>query len=100
MMRTIDVASWEAFEKKVNTIEAGKASDSASPVLFRGLSDSRWPLSTTLERHGHFFKAYGYLAFLRHRGFPSPFLDVETLAFRGVGNLAQVVALVSLAGSR
>lgn len=123
-MQEVDVNDWEDFERHVS--ELRRRHDAAS-LLFRGLGDSRWPLTTTLERNGYVgmlfadyyrivaaskpqietftnaswdipeypeierlgheydefslhlafgkFQGYGYMAYLRHHGFPSPLLD-------------------------
>jgi hypothetical protein len=42
---------WETFEHKVKELRAKYRSES-SPLLFRGQSNSEWPLTTTLERSG------------------------------------------------
>jgi hypothetical protein len=119
-----DVGNWEDFESRIRALRQQYPRERA--LVFRGLGDSRWPLTTTLERHGskgmpfadyygvisssepqirtfaattwdeiesyvdiserssgYYFerslsgglKAYGYMAYLRHQGFPSPLLD-------------------------
>lgn len=124
MMHDADVADWEDFERRVNDLRRQYPKHRA--LVFRGLSDSTWPLKTTLERHdnnvsmpfaeyyrvisaaephirtftettwdpietypeierlaseyefepwGGKLQAYGYMAYLRHQGFPSPLMD-------------------------
>jgi hypothetical protein len=126
VMHEGDVADWEDFERRVADLRAKYPA--RRKLAFRGLSDSTWPLSTTLERHGNEnmpflnyygvislaephvrtfttttwdqieeyeeisklaadyeplnsliwgsqLKAYGYMAYLRHLGFPSPLMD-------------------------
>ncbi len=45
-----DVADWEEFERRVKDLQQQYPHHRA--LVFRGLSDSTWPLTTTLERHG------------------------------------------------
>jgi len=51
-MQKIDVPTWDAFEAQVKELRQHPGNES-SPLLFRGLSDATWPLTTTLERAGH-----------------------------------------------
>lgn len=52
-MPSINVRSWESFEKKLKTIrESERQAERRTEFLFRGLSNSAWPLATTLERAG------------------------------------------------
>lgn len=124
-MNEIDVRDWDDFEQQIKELRMQYAT---RPLLFRGVGDSKWPLTTTLERYddsemsfaryyraiatseahvasfvtstwesidiypgieelasqydafdlhlwGGKLKALGYMAFLRHHGFPSPLLD-------------------------
>lgn len=124
-MHEIDVNNWEKCERRIKELRQQYAT---RPLLFRGLGDSKWPLTTTLERHesgemsfadyyrvisasepqiqtfvntrwdkietypeieilareydafdlhlwGGRLEAFGYMAFLRHHGFPSPLMD-------------------------
>ena len=126
MMQEIDVKDWEDFERQVRDLRQQYAEHRA--LVFRGLGDSTWPLTTTLERQEHVempfadyyrviaasqpqiqtfttttwdeiatypeieklvreydafhlhlwggqFRGYGYMAYLRHLGFPSPLMD-------------------------
>lgn len=56
-MKTIEVATWEEFEKEVdelNELNRQKKANSHHPIsdfLFRGQEDSNWELKTTLERY-------------------------------------------------
>jgi hypothetical protein len=50
-MEEIDVSDWGEFEAQLQNVR-GSVGDQASPLLFRGHGDSRWPLTTTLERAG------------------------------------------------
>lgn len=56
--RERDVNSWEEFEEQLGHIRK----QATSQLLFRGQSDSHWPLSTTLDREpngqGTLFKNY------------------------------------------
>ncbi len=125
-MEQIDVESWEAFEQQLQVLRQKHRKHRA--LVFRGLTDASWPLTTTLERYsdgempfmgyyraisasepqirtftrtewdpidsfpdvdkiasqydsfdlhlwGGQLKALGYMAYLRHHGFPSPLLD-------------------------
>jgi len=126
-MQEIDVPDWEEFDRQIQQLR--QQHPDPRTLLFRGLADAKWSLTTTLERHdnpGMLFKdyyrlicasesqiqtfiraatwdkietypeiealafeydkfdlhlwggklaAYGYMAFLRHHGFPSPLLD-------------------------
>jgi hypothetical protein len=127
-MQEIDVADWETFENQLNEIRRVEASGGRTArFLFRGVTDSYWPLATTLERRAggagmrvsDYYKvislaqpeiesftekvweieqwpeveellrkrddwyfrtfpeprAFSYMVFLRHHGFPSPLLD-------------------------
>lgn len=51
MMHEIDVQDWKDFERQVNKLRQQHASHRA--LVFRGLGDSTWPLTTTLERQGN-----------------------------------------------
>lgn len=46
-----DVADWEDFEHRVRDLRQQYPKD--RQLVFRGLGDSTWPLTTTLERHDH-----------------------------------------------
>jgi hypothetical protein len=46
-----DVGDWEDFERRIKELRSKYPSDRA--LVFRGLSDSTWRLTTTLERHGN-----------------------------------------------
>src|SRR5450631_2753548 len=46
-----EIPSWEAFEQQVRDLRA-ELGRHATTLLFRGQSDSQWPLATTLERAG------------------------------------------------
>lgn len=124
-MKKFDLQNWEEFQQKAAQLR--DRYPSRSSLLFRGLGDSMWKLTTTLERYGcaemafaeyyrliaaskseietfthtawdiaedleienlareyyafdwHLwlgkFRALGYMAYLRHQGFPSPLLD-------------------------
>jgi len=48
-MNDIDVPDWDVFKEKVKKLR-GKFPDESSALLFRGQGDSRWRLTTTLER--------------------------------------------------
>lgn len=125
-MNEIDVKDWQDFETRIGELRQQQAR--AGMLLFRGLGNSAWPLTTTLERFtggiempfadyyraigtaqpqvetftgerwdideypaiekmaneydafdlhlwGGRLKAYGFMAYLRHHGFPSPLLD-------------------------
>jgi FRG domain len=52
MVQVIDVSTWEEFEEKLKDIRLTHTSR-FFPLLFRGHSDSRWALDTTLERINH-----------------------------------------------
>jgi hypothetical protein len=53
-MQTINVKSWQGFGKKLDDIRKTEhAAGREVEFLFRGHSNSAWPLSTTLERCGH-----------------------------------------------
>lgn len=129
MVQIIKADSWEVFESKIAKLQEKQAENPGlyGKLLFRGQSDSGWPLATTLERNAPIgmefreyyrtiswikseietftgnkwdapeygeidrlvqeydkfslamtfgrFPAYGYMAHLRHHGFPSPLLD-------------------------
>jgi hypothetical protein len=125
-MEQIDVETWEAFEEQLTKLRRKHRRHRA--LVFRGLADSQWPLTTTLERYtdwempfmgyyrtiaasepqirtftrtewdpidsfpdvdkiasqydsfdihlwGGQLRALGYMAYLRHHGFPSPLMD-------------------------
>jgi len=126
-MQTVDLPSWEAFEKSLGDLVSDQARRRSKPnltvsdLLFRGHGDSSWQLRTTLQRYAPqltrlsdyyryasrikpqietYFErewnipdapeydkflqesagfiglpAYDYMIYLRHHGFPSPFLD-------------------------
>jgi hypothetical protein len=46
-----DISSWEALQDELRELRSAWP-DGASPFLFRGQSNSEWPLTTTLERQG------------------------------------------------
>jgi hypothetical protein len=115
MKKDIHVKTWEEYKERSRQI----IEENSGEVWFRGLSDARWLLTTTLERRSprdysvvdywelmlkikpqievdtgvtwevpkwseppwpfeKYFRetpAYGYMAYLRHHGFPSPLLD-------------------------
>jgi len=48
-MNDIEVPDWETFREKVKELRR-KFPDESSALLFRGQGDSKWPLTTTLER--------------------------------------------------
>lgn len=52
-MLTIELESWETFERSLQELRKAEISaGGTAEFLFRGLSDSTWPLATTLERAG------------------------------------------------
>src|SRR5487761_1590958 len=62
-MEEIDVDSWEEFENRLKELRLSQnpPSQYRGPLLFRGQSDSRWPLRTTLEqsnKYGLLFSEY------------------------------------------
>lgn len=57
-MKTINVNSWEQFQEKLKKLKKERLQRKqsisplyVSPFLFRGQSDSKWSLTTTLERY-------------------------------------------------
>jgi len=50
MEETIELKSWAEFEAEVSKHEA---KSNGSPILYRGQSDAKWPLFSTLEREGN-----------------------------------------------
>lgn len=50
-MGGIDVSSWEEFEQRLPALQPS-GSGRYFPLLFRGQSNSSWPINTTLERYG------------------------------------------------
>jgi hypothetical protein len=50
-MEAIEIPDWENFEQKVRELRA-KYTNETSPLLFRGQGNSKWKLTTTLERSG------------------------------------------------
>jgi hypothetical protein len=48
-MEQIDVDSWESFEQRLAALRQKHRKHRA--LAFRGLTDARWPLTTTLERY-------------------------------------------------
>src|SRR5471032_1846320 len=48
-MEQIDVESWEAFEQQLQVLRQKHRKHRA--LVFRGLTDAVWPLTTTLERY-------------------------------------------------
>jgi len=126
-MEEFHLNSWSELQDHLTKIEQAHqerkanrppSSGSISPLLFRGQSNAKWPLSTTLERCDRQIDSvlkyirtassaqrflsgfnskiqttepfrqpsmdelkrgdipnYGFLAYLRHHGFPSPLLD-------------------------
>lgn len=153
-MKEEHLSSWENFENQIGALSRFRTEQKestplyVSDVLFRGQSNSRWDLLTTLERYagpdwtlydyyrkifaakprvesftgktwqiptppeyekwledynplGIFeFKAYDYMVYLRHHGFPSPLLDwtaspyvAAYFAFRDVLSTADSVAI-------
>jgi FRG domain len=73
MSQEIDVTTWAEFEDKIIEIRRGHTSR-FFPLLFRGHSDSRWSLDTTLERSKNnemrFDEYYRIISSMR--------LDIET----------------------
>lgn len=51
-METIKCSDWAAFEQRLREVQQGVPAGETAEFLFRGLSDSTWPLATTLERAG------------------------------------------------
>ena len=156
-MKIVDINSWEEFEREIEKLKAKwleirkNTSLIVSDPLFRGHSDAKWHLKTTLERYLHKpsypmddyyrtiyiskhrieaftektwsiptikeyrnwlenydpfepgeFKAYEYMAYLRHYSFPSPLLDWTTspyiaafFAFRKIHCKSKKVAIFS-----
>lgn len=58
--KEIDVPSWEEFEQKLHELQPS-GSGHRPPLLFRGQSDSTWPLDTSLERYG--MRDYSYMEY-------------------------------------
>jgi hypothetical protein len=59
-MEAIKTKSWEDFERKLKKLRAENGTES-SPLLFRGQGNSKWPLTTTLDRctkNGMTFASY------------------------------------------
>jgi len=53
-MQTLDVDDWPSFEKKLQELQRAEVSaGSTAEFLFRGVTDSTFPLATTLERRAH-----------------------------------------------
>lgn len=132
-LESYNLESWDDFRPKIQRIrekwgqlELENGQRAERLVLFRGQSNSCWPLTTTLERRAEaelsvndymekavrchneleaftgrkwnvpnlpelqgeiqekqnsyqpYFPCYDFLVFLRHHGFPSPFLDWTT----------------------
>jgi hypothetical protein len=50
-MEPVNVYSWEEFESRLQELRRDGAAGRPGDLLFRGLSDSTWPLTTTLERN-------------------------------------------------
>ena len=51
MMQEIHVEDWEDFERQIKDLRQQYAEQRA--LVFRGLGDSTWHLTTTLERQGN-----------------------------------------------
>jgi hypothetical protein len=51
LMEAIEIPDWEMFEQKVRELRT-KYTKESSPLLFRGQGNSKWSLTTTLERSG------------------------------------------------
>lgn len=51
-METMEADSWEIFEKKLRDVRHTQIAGKRPELLFRGISDSTWQLTTTLERAG------------------------------------------------
>lgn len=52
-MLPIECENWETFERRLQEVrDAETSAGRSAEFLFRGLSDSAWPLATTLERAG------------------------------------------------
>jgi hypothetical protein len=47
-----DLPNWESFQSEIEILRAGHLKDSTSPLLFRGQPNSKFGLTTTLERAG------------------------------------------------
>jgi FRG domain-containing protein len=78
-MPSFDLPSWEAFEHKVQEIR-DQAGSSSSQLLFRGQTDSEWPLLSTLDRSGGggmLFSDYHRLICARVGPQVKTFADVE-----------------------
>ncbi len=45
-----DSSDWNRFERQIRELRKEYGKKSSSPLLFRGQSNSTWPLTTTLER--------------------------------------------------
>jgi len=50
-VETIEIPNWETFERRVSELREEYKKES-SPLLFRGQGNSKWSLTTTLERSG------------------------------------------------
>jgi hypothetical protein len=59
-MEVIETGDWKEFDSKLNELREELGAGS-SPLLFRGQSDSKFPLTTTLERAGE-----GRMSFSRY----------------------------------
>jgi hypothetical protein len=51
-MQIIEVKDWQSFEQKVNELCGTEISGKIPELLFHGVGDSAWELTTTLERAG------------------------------------------------
>jgi hypothetical protein len=61
-----DLADWQAFEIELQGLRA-RYKEAPSRLLFRGVSDSEYPLTTTLERKGFLFLAAGIMGLVGTR---------------------------------
>jgi len=50
-MKLINLSNWEEFDPTLKSLADG-LSETSSPLIFRGQSNSAWRLETTLERAG------------------------------------------------
>ncbi len=55
-MKVVSLPNWDAFATELQKLRDGLPKDASGKLpelLFRGQSDSAWPLTTTLERAGY-----------------------------------------------
>jgi len=58
-MKTVDLSSWDEFQEQLSLLQVlleeqrVKTGLHVSEPVYRGQSNHRWPLETTLERYGH-----------------------------------------------